>query len=79
MRPDVIALHVVKTARLKRLAAICETIFEEGLVILARHEADLLTILLVGDLEAQLAGDAPDLLFGEGTEREKSSCELLPS
>ena len=72
MGAEVIALEVVKAARLEGLAAVAE----EGLVILARHKADLLAVLLVGHLEPKLAGDAADLLLGEGAEREEGAGKL---
>ena len=56
----VIPLHVVKSAGLKGLTAVAQ----EGLVVLAWDEADLLAVLFVGDLEAKLACNGPDLLLG---------------
>ena len=60
-----VSLKVVEAAGLEGLAAFFKTILEEGLVILTRDEADLLTVLLVSYLEPQLAGDVADLRFGQ--------------
>ena len=67
-----VPLQVVEAARLEGLSAVAE----EGLVVLARHEADLLAVLLVGNLQSKLAGDAADLLLGQGSEREEGAGKL---
>ena len=72
MVADAVPLQVVEATRLEGLSAVAE----EGLVVLARHEADLLAVLLVGNLEAELAGDAADLLLGQGSEREEGAGKL---
>ena len=79
MGSQMIPLHVIEAAGLKRLSTIRKTILKESLVILPWHEADLLTILLVGHLKAEFAGDATDLLFGECAEWEQGPDELLPA
>jgi len=73
MRAEEVSLEVLEAAWLESLAPI----LEECLVVLPRHKADLLAVLLVSDLEAEFAGNPTDLFLGKGSKREEGAPELF--